>query len=217
MDLNRDAHGLERVLTRNLFYEQAYQKLCIAVTLLLGVLFLLTCLITYKRVAWPKPVYFASSTDARPLQVVRLDQPYYEDPQAVLAWTTKAVIAIYSMDYVTWRQSLQNAADYFVPAGYQAFMRALKASTNLEAVTAKRQVVSASATGPATLVREGQVSPDVPYSWDLKIPLLVVYQNSENEIIKQSGTVMARVERVSLLRYKDGIALSQLILQADER
>ncbi len=215
MALNPAPRGVEHVLMRNLFYEQAYRQLCIAVTLLLSMLLLLTCLITYQRIAWPKPLYFATSTDARPLPVVRLDKPYYDDPNLVLQWTTHAVIDIYSMDYVTWRQSLQNAADYFIPAGYQAFLHALKASTNMEAVKAKRQVVSASVTGPATVVRAGQLTVDVPYSWDVKIPLLVVYQNSENEIIKQSGTVFARVERVSLLRYKDGIALSQLILEAD--
>jgi intracellular multiplication protein IcmL len=214
VELNPAAHGVERVLMRNLFYEQAYRRLCMAVFLLVVAILLLICLITYQRVAWPKPVYFATHADARPLAVVRLDQPYYEDPNTVVQWTVEAVLAIYSMDYVTWRQSLQNAADYFLPEGYQAFISALKASTNLEAVKAKRQVVSARVVGPATVVRAGQVEEGLPYSWDLKIPLLVVYQNSENEIIQQSGTVFARVERVSLLRYKDGLALSQLILQA---
>ncbi len=215
MEQTQPLRGIEQVLRRNLFYEKAYRELCILITLLLGLIVLLTCLITYQRASWPRPVYFATDTGDRPLSIVRLDEPYYQDSNLVLDWATNAVLAIYAMDYVTWRQTLQNAADYFVPAGYQAFMRALQASTNLEAIKAKRQVVSASVTGESSVVRAGQLSPELPYSWDLKIPLLVIYQNSANEIIKQSGTILARVERTSLLRYKDGIAFSQLILQTD--
>jgi hypothetical protein len=209
------ARGLEHVLNRNAFYQQRCRELSVVLVLLLSVILFLLGLLVYAQVIAARPRYFATTPDARPIAVVRLDEPLYADPNAVIQWTSQAVLDLYSLDYVTWRRSLQNAADYFIPEGYKAFMQALKASTNLEAVKAKRQVVSASITGPVTIVRQGQLNPQAPYSWDLNIPLLVVYQNSEGEMLKQKGSVFAQVQRTSLLRYEAGIALTQLILQAE--
>ena len=209
------ARGLERVWVRNEFYRQAYRELCIALVLLLSVILFLSGLLVYQRVVSPKPYYFATTPDARPVQVVRLNQPLYEDPNAIIEWTSQAVIDLYSLDYVTWRRSLQNAADYFIPEGYKAFMHALKASTNLEAVKAKRQVVSAGIIDTVKISRQGQLTVGAPYTWDLELPVLVVYQNSTGEMLKQKGTVFARVQRTSLLRYEAGLALTQLILQAE--
>lgn len=209
------ARGLERVWARNEFYRQMYRQLCIALIILLSFILFLIGLLVYQGVVSPKPYYFAARPDARPVRVVRLDQPLYEDPNAIIEWTSQAVIDLYSLDYVTWRSTLQNAADYFIPEGYKAFMRALKASTNLEAVKAKRQVVSATVTDSVKISRQGQLTVNDPYSWDLELPVLVVYQNSTGEMLKQKGTVFARVQRTSLLRYESGLALAQLILQAE--
>jgi hypothetical protein len=132
----------------------------------------------------------------------------------VLKWASKAVIAIYSLDYVTWRATLQDAEDYFTPKGYQDFLKALKASTNLEAVKSKKATVSITVTGDPKLTRQGQLSLEVPYSWDIQLPVTLVYQNSANEVINQVGTILMQVERASLLRYKEGVAIAQIVLQA---
>ncbi|HXH55170.1 MAG TPA: DotI/IcmL/TraM family protein, partial [Gammaproteobacteria bacterium] len=82
-------------------------------------------------------------------------------------------------------------------------------------IKAKRQVVSALVTAAPKLNRQGQLSADVPYSWDLQMPLTIVYQNSEGEVIQQKGMVLMRVERASLLRYKEGLAIAQLVFQTN--
>lgn len=209
-----ERHGLERVLIRNQFYWNNYRYLGLNIVLLLLLIFLLIGFALYQRAIWPKPKYFATTPNGRPILVVRLDEALYSDPTFVLKWAVEAVNAIYSLDYVTWRTVLQNAATYFTPKGYQDFLAALKASTNLEAVKEKRQVVSIVVTGDPTLVRQGQESSDLPYSWDLQMPVTVTYQNSENEVITQIGTILMSIERTSLLRHREGIAISQLVLQA---
>lgn len=205
--------GLEGVLKRNQFYYQNYRLLRGVVVLLLLLLLSLLTFVFYQKSVWPKPKYFATTPDGVPIPVIRLDLPLYEDPTVVLNWVARSVVSIYSLDYVTWRKTLQDADVYFTPSGYQAFLNALKASTNLEAVKAKRQVVSAEITGAPQLRRQGQLSPTVPYSWDISMPVTLTYQNSENEVIKQVGTILVQVERTSLLRYKEGIAIAQLVLQ----
>lgn len=209
-----ERHGLERVLIRNQFYWENYKYLALAAILLLINLLLLVGFICYQRITWPKPKYFATTPDGRPIPVIRLDISYYDDPTVVLDWAKKAVETIYSLDYVTWRKTLQDVEEYFTPKGYQDFLKALKVSTNLDAIKARHQVVSATITATPKLIRQGQLSDDVPYSWDLQMPVTIIYQNSENEVIKQDGTVLMRIERASLLRHKEGIAIAQLVLQA---
>ncbi|HXH55101.1 MAG TPA: DotI/IcmL/TraM family protein, partial [Gammaproteobacteria bacterium] len=174
-----ERHGLERVLARNQFYWENYRRLSKIFVLLLLLIFALSGFVFYQRVAWPKPKYFATTPDGRPISIVRLDAPLYTDPAFVLNWASSAILAIYALDYVTWRYTLQSIDSYFTPKGYQDFLAALKISTNLEAIKAKRQVVSALVTAAPKLNRQGQLSADVPYSWDLQMPLTIVYQNSE--------------------------------------
>jgi len=208
-----ERHGLQRVLIRNQFYWDNYKYLALAAFFLFLNLLFLAGFISYQRITWPKPKYFATFPDGRPISVVRLDVPYYDDPAPILNWAKKAVEAIYSMDYVTWRKTLQDVESYFTPKGYQDFLIALKESTNLEAVKTKHQIVSPTITAPPKLIRQGQLSEDVPYSWDLQMPVTITYQNSVDEIIKQDGIILMQIERASLLRHKEGIAIAQLVLQ----
>lgn len=208
-----ERHGLEHVLARNQFYWQNYRRLSMIFVLLLLLVFILSGFIFYQRVAWPKPKYFATTPDGRPIPVVRLDQPLYQDANFILNWGSRAVLTIYALDYVTWRYTLQSIDGYFTPKGYQDFLVALKVSTNLESIKGNRQVVSASIMAPPKLNREGQLSVDVPYSWDLEMPVTIIYQNSESEVIQQKGMILMRVERASLLRYKEGLAIAQLVFQ----
>lgn len=213
-EFRMQSRGLERVLIRNQFYWQNYRYVGIGVVCLLTLLLLLTGFIFYQKTVWPKPKYFATTPDGQPIQIIRLNEPIYTDPAFVLQWVAKAVVAIYGLDYVTWRTTLQNAEVYFTTAGYQAFLNALQISTNLEAIKAKRQVVSLQVSSTPKLLRQGQINKNLPYSWDIQLPVTVVYQNSENEVIRQIGTILVRVERASLLRHREGIAISQLVLQA---
>lgn len=207
-------HGIERILVRNEFYRSNYRMLALAFLLTLICILFLIGLVFYQQMVAPKPKYFATTPSGIPIPVVRLDVPYYQDPAIVSGWAEQAVMSVYSLDYVTWRQSLQGVEGYFTTRGYQDFLAALKASTNLEAVKNKKQVVSAAITGASKITRAGQINANEPYSWDIQIPVTITYQNSAGEVIKQVGMVLMLVERASLLRYKDGLAIEQLVLQA---
>lgn len=207
-------HGLERVVIRNMFYRQNYRFLALAIYILLLLIVFMVGFVFYQRVTWPTPKYFATTPDGRLLPIIRLDQPVYTDPTLIIDWVKKAVVETYSMDFVTWRRRLQDAQQYFTLTGYQEFIEAMKASTNLEAIKELRQVVSIDIEEEPEITREGQVNPNLPYSWDLRMPVLVTYQNSEDKFIKQKGIVLIRLERASFRMYENGLAIKQLVLQA---
>lgn len=207
-------HGLERVLVRNQFYWEAYRRLCILL-LLLGILILgLFGFVIYQANTSLESRYFPTTPDGRVIEIVHLTLPL-QTPEFVLDWTVKAILDLYSFDYVTYRRDFQDAQSVFTHKGYVDFMKALVASTNLEAVKANKQVVFAELVGTPQVTRAGQLSKEEPYSWDLSIPLVVTYQNSENEVIKQKGVVLVKVERVSTLRYDAGIAIAQSVFQVE--
>ncbi len=209
-----ETHGLERILKRNQFYWDNYCHIALVVVFQLILIVVLVGFVFYQRVAWPTPKYFATTPDGRLLPIIRLDKPVYTDPKLVSDWAVKAVIDTYSMDFVTWRQRLQDAQQYFTLGGYREFIQALKASTNLEAIKEMRQVVSIDIEEEPILSREGQVNQNLPYSWDFRIPVLITYENARDLVIKQKGVVLIRVERASFRTYTKGLAIKQLVLQA---
>jgi intracellular multiplication protein IcmL len=205
-------NGLTSVLRRNQFYWSNYKVIVFSFIMLLINVFLLFGLALYQRSAYPTPNYFGTTPDGRPILVVPLTEPY-QTTDNVQKWAAAAILNIYSYDFVTWRKSLQDCSLYFTQKGYWDFLAALKDSTNLEAVKTLKQVVTAEVKGPAVLLREGQLNAHLPYSWDLQLPVMVTYQNSENNVIKQTGLVVMRVERDSTLRHPDGLAIAQLVMQ----
>ncbi len=181
--------------------------------LLLLLTFMLFGFILYLYKTPVKPKYFATTPDGVPIKLVPYNMPFQTD-DFVMNWAKNIVVPIYSMDFLTYRKTLQDNAQYFTWLGHANFLAGLKASNNLEAVKTKKQVVSVEVTGPVTLRFSGQRDSDQPYSWDVSFPATFTYQNSLNDIIKQSGTFYMTIVRDSTLRYPDGIAISQIIFEA---
>lgn len=204
--------GLEHVLIRNEFYLTSCRRLSLAIFLLLILILGLIGFAIYQSSTFPMPKYFATTADGIPIHLVPLNVPLQTD-EYVINWTEKTLLSIYSLDFVNYRRTLQDAQAYFTTNGYFEFRSAYQASNNLNAVKDKKQVVSAEITGPSKLLRAGQLSEDSPYSWNLEVPMTITYQNSENDIIKQIGTALVRVERASLIVHLEGLAIAQLILQ----
>lgn len=203
--------GLEHVLIRNRFYYENYQKLTLIAFLLVFMVIGLAGFALYQHMAAPRPLYFPTTPDGRPIPIIPLNQPLYKG-EFVLEWAKKAVIAIYSLDFISFRQSLQEAQVYFTWEGHQNFMEAYRLSNNLEAVKARRQVVSAEIQGAGQVLQEGYTEEGI-YFWALAIPVTFIYQNSESEMVRQAGVAQLVVQRDSLLRHPEGIAISQLVFQ----
>lgn len=208
-----DTKGIELVLTRNQYYWENYRQIALICFGSFLLMFGMVGFIIYLANTPPSPKYFATTPDGAPIEIVPLNRPY-KTPEFVLDWAKKAVTQIYSLDFLTYRKTLQNNAIFFTWMGFANFLRAYKASNNLEAVKEKKQVVSVEITGPGQVVFAGQRSSDEPYTWDLNIPATFTYQNSKEDVVKQSGVFLITVSRTSTLVHDNGIAISQLVFRA---
>lgn len=200
--------ALQVVKLRNEFYRDNYRKVVAALLLSFFILLILAAGLFYIVTHPPAPRYFATSSDGRIVPLTPFKYPNLSN-SAVLEWANTAATAAYSYNFVNYRQALQAAADYFTPEGKQMFFQAIKSSNNLQAVIAKKLIVSAVATGVPVVLEQGIMAGR--YTWKVQIPMLITFQ-SASQFSQQSVTVTMLIVRVSPLESPRGIAIAQFIV-----
>lgn len=200
--------ALTVVALRNKFYKDSQRKvmsallLAIVVNLVLG--FMLVYLITHP----PAPKYFATSISGRVTPLFPLDQPNQSD-SAVLQWANQAAIASFTYNFVNYRDELQASSGFFTAEGWDQFLTALQESNNLDAVKAKKLIVSSVATRAPIILQKGILNG--VFSWRVQMPILVTYQ-SASEFTQQNNVVTMLITRVSTLNSPRGIGISQFVV-----
>lgn len=199
--------ALVMVKNRNDFYRDNYRKIVGALLFSMLVIIILTGALVYLVTNPPQPRYFATSIEGRITPLVPLEQPNISQA-ALLQWANTAAISAYTYNFVNYKEALQSASEYFTPDGWSAFMQALESSNNLNAVTAKKLVVSAVATGAPVILQQGVLNGT--YAWRVQMPMLVTYQ-SASQFSRQSIIVTMLVTRVSTLNSPKGIGIAQFV------
>jgi len=200
--------ALVTVTLRNKFYHDGQRKLVaillssVCVNLILG--FMLFYLITHP----PEPKYFATSINGRITPLFALNAANQSD-SAVLQWANQAAIAAFTYNFVNYRSELQAASGFFTASGWTQFLTALEQSNNLDAVKAKKLVVSAVATRAPIILQKGILNGS--YSWRVQMPILVTYQ-SASEFSQQNNVVTILITRISSLNSPRGIGIDQFVV-----
>lgn len=200
--------ALTVVTTRNNFHRDGQRRLVTGLLITLFVNILMAVLLFYVITHPPAPTYFATSISGRITPLYPLDQPNQSD-SAVLQWANQAAIAAFTYNFVNYRDELQAASGFFTSDGWQQFLDALQQSNNLEAVKAKKLIVSAVATRAPIILQKGLLNGR--YSWRIQMPLLVTYQ-SASEFSQQNNVVTMLVTRISTLNSPRGIGISQFVV-----
>lgn len=203
------SEALTTVMLRNEFYRDSYRRVLWALLLSLFVNIGLGILLFYMITHPPQPKYFATSINGRITPLVPLNEPNQSD-SAILQWANQAAIAAFTYNFVNYREELQAASEFFTPAGWRDFLEALKATNNLEAVRAKKLVVSAVATRAPIVLQKGILSGR--YAWRVQMPILVTYQ-SASEFSKESDVVTMLITRISTLNSPRGIGIEQFVVE----
>ncbi|MEE9451836.1 MAG: type IVB secretion system apparatus protein IcmL/DotI [Gammaproteobacteria bacterium] len=200
--------NLTAVGLRQQFYRDSYRRVIVVLLLSVIINLILGGVLFYLVTNTPKPKYFATSIEGRITPLTALDLPSQTD-SAVLQWASQAATAAFSYNFVNYRKELQSASDYFTPAGWKEFMRALESSNNLEAVKEKKLVVSAVVAQAPVVLQKGVLKGR--YAWRIQMPILVTYQ-SASEFSQQNNVVTLLVTRVSTLNSPHGIGIEQFIV-----
>ncbi len=199
--------ALTAVTLRNEFYRDGQRKTMVALLISIIINFILTSLLVYFLTHPPAPKYFATSISGRITPLFPLDEPNQSD-SAVLQWANQAAIAAFTYNFVNYRDELQASSGFFTADGWSQFLNALQQSNNLDAVKAKKLIVSAVATRAPIILQKGLLNGI--YSWRVQMPILVTYQ-SASEFSQQNNVVTMLITRVSTLNSPRGIGISQFV------
>ena len=200
--------ALKMVELRNNYYKDSYRRILIILLLSMFLNFGLGWLLYYMISHPPLPKYFATSVNGRITPLFPLDQPNQSD-SSVMQWANLAAIASFTYNFVNYRKELQSASGFFTATGWTQFLTALQASNNLDAVKAKKLIVSAVATKAPVILQKGPLNGR--YSWRIQMPILVTYQ-SASQFSQQNNVVTMLVTRISTLNSPRGIGIAQFIV-----
>lgn len=200
--------ALTVVALRNRFYKDSQRKVILALLISLLINSILAIMLVYIINNPPAPKYFATSINGRITPLFPLNEPNQSD-SAVLQWANQAAIAAFTYNFVNYRDELQASSGFFTAEGWDQFLSALQQSNNLDAVKAKKLIVSAVATRAPIILQKGLLNGR--YSWRVQMPILVTYQ-SASEFTQQNNVVTMLINRVSTLNSPRGIGISQFIV-----
>ncbi|ARG96824.1 type IVB secretion system apparatus protein IcmL/DotI [Legionella micdadei] len=200
--------ALTAVTMRNEFYRDGQRKTILALLFSILINFVLASLLVYMITHPPAPKYFATSINGRITPLYPLDEPNQSD-SAVLQWANQAAIAAFTYNFVNYRDELQASSGFFTADGWTQFLTALQQSNNLDAVKAKKLIVSAVATRAPIILQKGLLNG--VYSWRVQMPILVTYQ-SASEFSQQNNVVTMLITRVSTLNSPRGIGIAQFVV-----
>lgn len=200
--------ALTAVTLRNTFYRDGQRKLMFILLLSLLSNIIMASLLGYILTHPPIPKYFATSINGRITPLFALDEPNQSD-SAVLQWANQAAVAAFTYNFVNYRTELQASSGFFTSQGWTQFLTALEDSNNLDAVKAKKLIVSAVATSAPIILQKGILNGR--YSWRIQMPILVTYQ-SASEFSQQRNVVTMLVTRISTLNSPRGIGIAQFVV-----
>lgn len=207
-DNDRTLRGLDLVLMRNQFYRDGHARLVVAVVVMALINLSLLGLVYYRWTHPPQPQYFATTADGRMILEHPLTDPSLTD-DAVLQWTANAVHKAFSLDFVHWREQLQEASANFTQSGWNYFSQTLQQSDNLKTLTDLKMVANATITGAPQVLQKAVV--DGHYAWSIRMPMLITYSNNEKSI-SQPVKVTVIVLREPVRDYPQKIAINNVFV-----
>lgn len=156
--------------------------------------------------AHPDRQYFASD-NGRIFPLIPMSQPYRKAAD-VIQFAKDTMNHSFSMDFLNWRQQLEDARPSYTKDGFKSFIASLQASGVLDTVRDRRMNMSVTA-GTGVLTKEGVE--DATYVWYVEVPIELKLAGQTSGLPAQRFLATVRVERVSTLDSIEGIGVGQLV------
>jgi intracellular multiplication protein IcmL len=196
------------VLNRNAFYRDGY-RLLLRIGIIQGIIImvLVAGIITLLMSIEDKRIYFATTSDGRIINIVPLNEPYRTQAD-VIAWAAGTAQNVMRFGYHDYRERLQQISTNFTTTGWESFTKALKESNIIDAVSARKLVVSMDIDA-APEVKQSFVKNGI-YTWYLQFPITIKFDGNAPPAPIHT-ILLLQVVRVSTLQDPDGISIEQWV------
>ena len=202
----KDAVGT--VLSRNAFYRDGY-RLLLRIGIIQGIIILVlaSAIISMIMSIEDKRIYFATTSDGRIINIVPLNDPF-RDNASVIAWAAGTAQNVMRFDYHDYRERLQQVSTNFTTSGWESFSKALKESNIIDALTARKLVVSMEIDA-APEIKQAFIKNGI-YTWYLQFPVTIKFDGDQAPGAIRT-MLLLQVVRVSTLQDPQGISIEQWV------
>lgn len=156
--------------------------------------------------AHPVREYFGSD-NGRIFPMIPMSRPYRK-PADIIQYAKDSVNRSFTMDFLNWRQQLEDARHKYTRDGFKSFLDSLQSSGVLETVRNRRMNMSVTAS-TGVLSKEG-VENGI-YVWIVELPIEIKLSGQSSEVPPQRFIATVRVERVDTLDSIEGVGIGQLV------
>jgi intracellular multiplication protein IcmL len=199
---------LTTILNRNSFYRDGYRMLLRVSLIQSAVIVMLVFAISgLFMTVKTRPIYFATTSDGRIIDIVPLGEPYLS-PAQLVAWTAATAQSVMRFGYHDYRDKLQQAASNFTSTGWNSFNKALKEANFIEAVQARKLVVSLEINAAPEIQSAGERNG--VYTWYVHMPVTIKFDGDQPPQ-PINTTLQLQVVRVSTLQNADGVSIEQWV------
>jgi len=205
--------AIATILNRNAFYRDGY-RLLLRISMIQGLVIavLVVCIAGLLLTVHTKQIYFATTSDGRIISIVPLNEPFRSQAE-VISWAARTSRNVMSFDYKDFKERLQAASNNFTPSGWETFSKALKESNIVDAITARKLVVSLDVNMAPEIRNEG-VRNGV-YTWIMRYPVTIKFDGNEAPASIEMQLSLT-VVRVSTLVNPDGISIESWVLHTPD-
>lgn len=209
---NKSNKSYELVLLRNEFFKDKYVTTLFFMIVSLIVNLLLIFNIYYLWAHKPKPLYFPTDGNGSLIKMHPLNQKLYDDT-FVKSWLSSKAIEINNFDFLNYKIDFARLSQYFTEYGFTDYLQKLKSSRNFSTVLAGKFVTSANVCSMPQIIKQEvqNIQGNSTYVWVLQLPLVISYVNNIRKINKTYMALVV-VQRVSNLKYKDGLAITNWVM-----
>jgi intracellular multiplication protein IcmL len=201
------------VLNRNVFYRDGY-RLLLRISIVQGIILILlvASIVVMLMSTETRYIYFATTSDGRIIKIEPLSAEYKSRAE-VTTWAARSVQDVMRFGYNDYRQRLQQSASNFTPTGWESFTKAMKEARVLEAVEARKLVVSLDIES-APEIKAASVRDGV-FTWYLQFPITIKFDGNEPPAPIHALLIL-QIVRVSTLVNPEGISIEQWIARSDK-
>ena len=200
--------AIATVLNRNAFYRDGY-RLLLRLSIIQGIVIIVLAagIISLFLSIENKRIYFATTSDGRIISIVPLNEPYRSQAD-VIAWAAGTAQNVMRFGYHDYRERLQQVSADFTTTGWESFSKALKESDIIDAVTARKLVVTMDIEA-APEIKQSFVKQGV-YAWYLQFPVTIKFDGDQPPAAIRT-MLFLQIVRVSTLQNPDGISIEQWV------
>jgi intracellular multiplication protein IcmL len=200
--------AIATVLNRNAFYRDGYRLLLrISLIQIVVIALLVVGIVSLLMMSKTQQVYFATTSDGRIINIVPLNEAYRSNAE-VVAWAAGAAQNIMRIGYSDYRQHLQQVSTDFTESGWASFNKALKDANLIEAITARKLVLTMDINAAPEIKSAG--SRNGVYTWFVQFPVTIKFDGVSPPADIHT-TLLLQLVRVSTLQNPDGLSIEQWV------